>query len=111
LDLNLLTLDNQPIAFCYNYHVKGYVFGLRTAFDQRFASLSPGLVLQAMQIEDSIQRGDRLIDLAEGYLQAKRRWITRTVDSYRCTHYASVSWKAQLLNAKHWLIGPESVAT
>src|SRR6185369_15587866 len=38
LDLNLLLIDEQPVAFNYAYHYRGYVFGLRTGFDGSVAA-------------------------------------------------------------------------
>ena len=102
LDLNLLLLDNRPVSFCYNYHFQGHIYGVRTAYDPDCAQASVGQVLKAMQIKDSIWRGDRCIDLGSGYLDAKRAWSTRIVNSFRYTHYPS-NVKAQLLRVKHWL--------
>ena len=33
VDINLLFLDNQPVAFSYNYHNRGVVDGLRNGYD------------------------------------------------------------------------------
>jgi CelD/BcsL family acetyltransferase involved in cellulose biosynthesis len=99
VDMNLLLLDGRPVAFAYNYHFGGYVYGLRAGFDA--AAAGAGTVLQRMMIEDSCRRGDRLIDLGPGSSEAKRPWQTRTAVAWRYTHYSIRSARAQLLRALH----------
>ncbi len=100
LDLNLLYVDDQPVAFAYNYHYNGRVEGLRMGFDPGFAAGSPGAVLLKLTFEDGFRRGDRLFDLGVGYLDCKRHWLTRLDTSYRYTHFPPASPKAQLLRLK-----------
>jgi CelD/BcsL family acetyltransferase involved in cellulose biosynthesis len=101
VDMNLLLLEGRPVAFAYNYHSGGYVYGLRAGFDA--AAVGAGTVLQRMMIEDSCLRGDRLIDLGPGSSESKRHWQTRTAVAWRYTHYARGSPRAQLLNVLHAL--------
>jgi CelD/BcsL family acetyltransferase involved in cellulose biosynthesis len=111
LDLNLLLIDDQPIAFNYAYHFRGYVFGLRTGYDPVQAPKGAGTVLQARMIEDCFARGDHTYDLGPSYLDCKRYWQTRTRYSYRYTHFASHVPLAQLIRAKRSvqrLLGTES---
>jgi CelD/BcsL family acetyltransferase involved in cellulose biosynthesis len=99
VDMNLLLLAGRPVAFAYNYHFGGYVYGLRAGFDA--AAAGAGTVLQRMMIEDSCRRGDRLIDLGPGSSESKRHWQTRTAIAWRYTHYAHGSPRAQLLRVLH----------
>ena len=102
LDMNVLYLDEKPIAFVYNYCYNGWLFGLRTGYDAEYAKLGPGTVLFAMIIEDSFNRGDQLYDLGVGLLDYKRYWSTRIVTSSRYTHFAGASLQAQVLRMKRW---------
>ncbi|MGB9688852.1 GNAT family N-acetyltransferase [Thermogutta sp.] len=102
LDLNLLTVDGQPIAFAYNYVCGGRVFGLRTGYDPGWADASPGNVLKLWMIRDSFERGDEEFDLGPGNLSSKQPWATDFVDSYRYTYFSPWSPRAQLLRWKRW---------
>ncbi len=102
LDLNLLLLDETPVAFAYNYRHQGQVYGLRKGFDPAFSSLGPGTVLQSMMLEDSFRRGDRCFDMGAGYPEDKRNWETSIATSYRFTHFPITVARAQLLRVKRW---------
>jgi CelD/BcsL family acetyltransferase involved in cellulose biosynthesis len=114
LDLALLLLDGQPIAFAYHYHYRGRVYGLRKGFDPTFSALRPGTVLQQMVLEDSFRRGDCFYDMGVGSLEVKRHWQTSIATSYRYTHFPITVARAQLLRMKRWLQeqvhGPQYVA-
>lgn len=103
LDLALLLLEKQPIAFAYHYHYGGRVYGLRKGFDPAFATLRPGTALQQMVLEDSFRRGDSFYDMGVGYLNVKRHWQTAVSTSYRYTHFPTTVARAQLLRMKRWL--------
>ncbi|HEV2971511.1 MAG TPA: GNAT family N-acetyltransferase [Pirellulales bacterium] len=105
LDLNLLLLAGRPAAFAYNYHYRGSVYGLRMGFDPAVTTEGSGSVLLRHMIEDSFRRGDHLIDLGPGSLDAKRHWATRIQTSYHYPYYAPLRPKAQMLRAKRWLVG------
>jgi CelD/BcsL family acetyltransferase involved in cellulose biosynthesis len=104
VDVNLLTLDERPIAFAYNYHYCGYVYGVRMGFDP--ASSGAGSVLLVRAIEDSFRRGDRIYDLGPEYLACKRHWWTRLVPTYRYTYYPPISPLAQLVRFARWCKSP-----
>ena len=89
LDLNLLLLNGQAVAFNYAYHFAGYVYGLRTGYDAQAAREGAGTVLQRRMIEDSFARGDHTYDLGPDYLECKRHWQTEARESYRYTHFAA----------------------
>ena len=102
LDLNLLTVDDQPVAFAYNYVCEGRVFGLRTGYDPDWADASPGNVLKFWMIRDSFERKDEEFDLGPGSLASKEAWATGFVESYRYTYFSPRSPRAQLLRWKRW---------
>jgi hypothetical protein len=103
LDVNLLRLDGQPIAFTLNLHAGGNIAGLRMGFDPEWSALSPGRLLLARSFADSFRRGDRRLDLGSESMPFKLGWLTQTIDSYRYTHFPWASWRSQLLRMKHWL--------
>ncbi|HEY2761363.1 MAG TPA: GNAT family N-acetyltransferase, partial [Pirellulales bacterium] len=99
-DMNLLVVNDQPVAFAYNYHYRGSVFGLRSGYHPDFAHEGPGNVLMAMMIEDSCRRGDRLIDLGPNYLDCKRHWFTRLQPAWHYTYFNPLKPRAQGLRLK-----------
>ncbi len=103
LDLNLLTVDGKPVAFAYNYHYHGSVYGLRMGFDPGLAAFGPEAVLGRMILEDSFRRGDHYYDMGAGSLQGKGPWQTSLATSYRYTHFPLAAPRAQLLRLKRWL--------
>ena len=102
-DLNLLLIDQQPVAFAYNYHFHGHVSGLRMGFDAQAGSNGAGTVLLHRALQDSAERDDHTYDMGAGYLDFKRRWLSHTEVIYRYTHYPLVSIRAQAMRAGHWL--------
>jgi len=103
LDVNLLLISGQPVAFNYNYHYNGRVYGMRKGFDPNFSKLSPGSVLQKMILEDSFDREDTFYDMGPKFYEAKRHWATSRRASHRLTHYPKVVSRAQLVRLKRWL--------
>ncbi len=100
VDLNLLTLEGRPVAFAYNYHFRGWVYGVRSGFDETAVQDGAGSALTYRMIEDSCRRGDRLIDLGPEYLECKRYWITRLRPAYHYTHFRPLGWRAQAIRLK-----------
>ncbi len=110
LDLNLLLIGGRPAAFAYNNHYRGSVYGLRMGFDREVSGEGSGSVLLRRMIEDSFQRGDRLIDLGAGSPDVKRHWATRVQTSYHYPYYAPLAMKAQALRMKRWIAGSRRAA-
>lgn len=103
VDLNLLVVDGRPVAFTYNYHYDGRIYGLRKGFDPEWAPLRVGTVLQRMMIEDSFRRGDRTIDLGVGSLKSKQAWQTSLATSFRYTHFPLSVPLAQVMWVRRWI--------
>jgi CelD/BcsL family acetyltransferase involved in cellulose biosynthesis len=99
-DLNLLLLNEQPVAFAYNYCYRGWVYGVRSGYDPAGGQEGAGTVLMAKMIEDSCRRGDRLIDLGPNYFEPKRYWYTRLQPAYHYTHFHPARLRAQALRLK-----------
>lgn len=103
VDVCVLWCADRPIAFQYNYHWKGRLFGLRQGYDPDFARYSVGLVLMGMAARDSFDRGDRLLDLGTGSIECKMPLATRIASVGRLTYYPSGALRAQLLRLGRWL--------
>lgn len=99
-DMSLLYLNDRPIAFLYCYAYRGYVCGLRVGFDEAASRDGVGNLLYMQVIEDSIRRGDRTLDLGQGYLDAKKPLVTRVVPIYRRTYGNPFSVRGLLWRAK-----------
>jgi len=103
LDLNLLLLDETPVAFAYNYHYGGRVHGLLEGIDPSVGAMEAGSVLRQLVLQDSIRRGDTTYDLGTGGLDAKQGWRTHLATRFRYTHLPRSISRAQVLRWKHWL--------
>ena len=103
-DVNLLYLDEQPVAFAYNYAWHGAVYGLRTGYHEELGRAGAGSVLMARMLQDSFNRGDASFDLGPDETHIKRHWTTRVTRSYQYTHYA---WglRAQVMRWRRKLAG------
>jgi len=100
VDVHLLFLDDQPLAFAYNYYWQGRVEGLRAGYDAAVSRDGAGSLLLAWAIREGFRRGDRVYDLGIGSLQCKRHLATRVVPIYRCSHFAAGGLRTQLVRLK-----------
>jgi CelD/BcsL family acetyltransferase involved in cellulose biosynthesis len=100
VDLNLLYLNDRPIAFAYNYYFQGHVFGLRVGYDPEFKSIGAGNLLYGRIIEDSFRRADRLYELGPGTLDAKRHLWSAVVPICRLSCFRSFSLRQQLIRLR-----------
>jgi CelD/BcsL family acetyltransferase involved in cellulose biosynthesis len=102
VDVNILLLDGRPAAFIYGYHCHGRVFLMRTGFDPSFGEHGFGAALALRTIQDSISRGDQLIDFGQGEREHKRRLRTRTESTYQLTYTPLGSWRSQTVRWTRW---------
>jgi CelD/BcsL family acetyltransferase involved in cellulose biosynthesis len=110
LDLNLLYLNERPIAFAYNYHFCGHVYGLRIGYDPELKSVGPGNLLYARAIEDSFVRRDWRYDMGPGTLEAKRQLWTDIRPIQRLSCFRSFSLRQQMLHLRRRLDARKQVA-
>ena len=103
LDIAVLKVDGVAVAFQYNYHYQGRVFGLRMGFDRDYAKQSVGKVLLSRMIEDSFEREDHSINLGVGDYDYKHRYQTHTETSYRITCYPHLALRSQGVRLTRWL--------
>ena len=74
LRLQLLELNGVTIAVELNCAFAGGLFMMKTAYDEKFARLSPGLALESLTIESAIADGLRFCDFLGMAEEHKLRW-------------------------------------
>lgn len=85
LDLWLLKLNGQVIAFEYCHFAKGTCFSHKISFDPDYDRFSPGKVLRAIQLEQYHQDpAAEQLDTLGVLCEAKSKWTTRSYKSSRC---------------------------
>lgn len=100
VDMNLLFLNGQAIAFTYNYVYQGNVFSLRSGFDATCPVKGAGSLLYVKAIEDSFRRGDWRYDLGPGSIEIKRKLLTDVQPIYRISCFKRWSVRQQLMRLK-----------
>ena len=85
LDLWLLKLNDQIIAFEYCHYSKETCYSYKISFDPDFDRFSPGKVLRSIQLEQYHQDpAAECFDTLGMLCEAKAKWVTRTYKSSRC---------------------------
>lgn len=84
LDLNVIKVDNRPIAINWNFRFRGMVYYFRTAFDLglEWRKYSPGIILLAYCIEQAIKDNFHSYHLLRGQFEYKVRLGTRMEKNY-----------------------------
>lgn len=84
LKLFILDLDGAPAAavMCFDYNSTVYLYN--NGYDDRYRSLSIGLLSKVFTIKDSIQRGKTRYDFLKGAEVYKRRLGGKPVQLFRC---------------------------
>jgi CelD/BcsL family acetyltransferase involved in cellulose biosynthesis len=103
LDMNLLFVGGNAVAFNYNYVYCGYVSSLRLGFDPQFRGHGAGTVLTYRMLSDCFERGDHTFDFLPGSLEAKQNWRTSVESTFRCSHFPLGFGRLELLRLKRWL--------
>jgi CelD/BcsL family acetyltransferase involved in cellulose biosynthesis len=111
LRLYLLELDGVPIAGDFNCAFAGGWFLLKTGFDERYAELSPGLVLRGEILRASIEEGCRFYDFLGGPDAYKMRWASGvrprvTLGAFRRAWAPLLFFDAKPLRAYHSRLQP-----
>jgi CelD/BcsL family acetyltransferase involved in cellulose biosynthesis len=102
VDVNILSFADRPVAFLYNYHYQGRIIGLRTGYDATAGHDGVGSAVILKSIEDSITRGDDLIDFGPGEREHKRRLRTRVASSFRLNYTPLRSLRSQAVSWSRW---------
>jgi len=84
LKLYFLDLDEVPAAavMCFDYNSTVYLYN--NGYDDRYRSLSIGLLSKVFTIKDSIERGKIRYDFLKGTEVYKKRLGGKPVQLYRC---------------------------
>jgi len=97
LDMNLLYLDERPVAFLYNYVCRGNVYCLRSGYDASCPAKGLGTILLAEFLEDSHHRGDLQVNFGPGTQDYKLRFATEIQRAVTFTHYNPWGMHTQML--------------
>ena len=103
LDMNLLYLDDRPVAFLYNYVCRGYVYCLRSGYDASCPASGLGTILLAEFLEDSHHRGDMQVNFGPGTQDYKMRFATEIQRAVTFTHFHPWGMHTQMLAARAML--------
>ena len=103
LDLNLLYVNDQAVAFEYGYSWQGYKYSLRFGYDSDACSSGIGNLMWLETIKASIERGDHTFDMGPGSLDYKKYYYTRTSDCRTLDFFRASSLQAQMISIKNQL--------
>ncbi len=97
LDLWMMKLNNDVIAFEYCQYSKGTCFSHKISFDPNWQKFSPGRVLRSYQLERYHEDpSSKSLDTLGVLCGAKAKWVTRTYISSRCL-VSTGGWSSNLL--------------
>jgi CelD/BcsL family acetyltransferase involved in cellulose biosynthesis len=84
LKLFFLDLDDRPAAavMCFDYNSTVYLYN--NGYDERYRSLSVGLLSKVLTIQNSIERGKIKYDFLKGTEVYKKRLGGKPVQLFRC---------------------------
>jgi CelD/BcsL family acetyltransferase involved in cellulose biosynthesis len=91
LRLSILQCHGTPVAAAYGCAFAGRAFRLKSAFDERYAEHSPGLVLVAEELQRSIAEGLTEYDFLGSAEFHKMRWGSRTRNRITVRGYRGAS--------------------
>ncbi len=100
-DLNLMYLDDDPVAFEYGYCWQGYKYSLRFGFDAERCQSGIGNLMWLETIKASIEANDHTFDMGPGSLDYKRHYYTRLCECQTIDHYRRFAPKAQAIALKN----------
>lgn len=97
LDVNVLYRDDQPAAFVYGYFCDDTVTVVDAGLDPRFATEQADEALMADMLEDSLARGDRMLDFGAQPAAWLRSWCNGTQSIHRAQSARPSGLMAQTL--------------
>lgn len=101
LDMHVMYLSGQPLAFAYNYCWRGSIFGVRVGYDAGLSKSGVGNHLTLHSVKHAIEQGDKLYDMGPGSLGYKQNFASEVVDIVQFTHYYPLAVRAQALRLNH----------
>ncbi len=103
IDVAVLRLDGNPLAYQYNYCYQGEIFGLRMGYDRAARDLGVGKILLARFLKDCFEQGDKVLDLGIGDFDFKARFRTGVATSHHYSYSPWNSWRSQGVRLSKWL--------
>lgn len=100
IDMNVLYLNERPVAFLYSYYCRGEVYALRSGYDASCPAKSLGTILLYEVVQRCFQRQDRRINLGPGTQDYKMRFATDAWRAINFSHYSPWSLRSQTLRLK-----------
>ena len=102
VDVNVLKINGEAVAFDYNYVCDGNLIGVGRGHVHEFSRDGVEDVLFLKMLRSSFQRQDRGLDVGPGSIGFKRCWSNHMADSYRYVHYPILAPRIQLLRLARW---------
>ncbi len=102
LDLCLLLVAQQPVAYLTSYHDQGRLLTVRTGVVPAWAGSGANHVLWANALEDSFVRGDRRYEIPADVAERCSGFVTDVESSWRLLHYRPLDVRAQAVRLKSW---------
>lgn len=75
--VRFLTLDGEPIAGTFGLLHQRHYYSLQIVHDAAYSKYSPGTLLEALEIEECLERGYQEYDFLGGFLNNKVRWTNK----------------------------------
>ena len=105
LSLYFLELDGRPVAAHYGLTHQGIYYCPKVVFDEAWHACSPGQLLVEEILQDCVARGLHEFDFVGPCMRWKAEW-TSQVRRFEWCFVFSHSWKARVLHAAKFQIGP-----
>ena len=102
----LLYLDSMPIAHVYGVAYRGQLMAMKTAYDEAYARLAPGIVLFARILEQARAEGIEELDFMGVASRWKREFATGTTHDVGICLYPSHSLRCRFCSAYKLSVRP-----
>jgi CelD/BcsL family acetyltransferase involved in cellulose biosynthesis len=103
LQANVMYLDSIPVAYSLCYLSHGRARQLKTSFDERFASLSPGAVAHQHSIKRAFEIGATEFDFLGDVMSHKNQWAT-AVREHESIYLFLPNWRGRIVGRARQLV-------
>jgi len=87
LNIWLLEINGQTVAYEYKLHYKNSVCGMRSDFDEKYDDISPGAVLRLGVLKNAFEDNLKEFDMGAGEQLYKKNWTDDTREHARVLVY------------------------
>lgn len=98
LVLSLLKMNGRPIAYDFSFLFNDTFFGYNSAYDRRYAELSPGVFLLENILKNLFQTSVKEADLYRGGESYKKKWTESTRGQTRLMVFHRGSPRARMFS-------------